>query len=451
MLKADKIFLPALVTVHAVFLLLALHYGHIYNGDSLEYIYAAVNIKDHGLFYSGSLSRPLVPELLTFRTPLYPLLLAAIYCLAANNWIVIVLQHVLSVCDILLLRKGLVQLGYTSRYDWLLLLLLVAYPAQFMHAGIIEPEILLQFFVLLYVYQLLLFFKTKKTKHAWMMSLALAAGLFTKPVLYPYTILHVLLICLMVFRRRAGFPHPWRRAVIAVLPLCAIFGYNAWNEARTGKFHFTSNQSFNAVYYFYFYKSSTEGIASAKKFLREEREKMAAMPAFKDRYDYANRRGKALLKENFPGYIVYHLKHSLRFFVDPGKGDMDLFTGRLTYNDLYTAEGKDYYSVIREYGWWEGNRRFLNNNPAMIPAGIVFLFNLARIAGLLLFVRSRQAPAGVRWFTLFFLAYFALLTGPIATPRYVLPVSLVYTGAAVLGFMFAGRRRKKAAVVEAVH
>src|SRR5690606_19835745 len=97
------------------------------------------------------------------------------------------------------------------RYDWLLLLLLLFYPAQFIHANTIEPEILLQSFVLLYIHGFVQFFRKRETKYVWLMSAALCLGLFVKPVLYPYTAIHVLLIVVTALRigyrhNRRGYP-----------------------------------------------------------------------------------------------------------------------------------------------------------------------------------------------------------------------------------------------------
>jgi 4-amino-4-deoxy-L-arabinose transferase-like glycosyltransferase len=435
--KSDKRFFLAVAVAHALFLLLTL------NGDSFEYIFAAANLKNHNFFYSGHPALPLAEEHLSFRTPLYPAFLAAVYFLGGTNWTAILLQYLLSACNVLLLRRLLQRIGYSNRYDPLLLVFLLAYPAQFTHAGIIEPELPLQSLVLVYVYQLFLFYQTGKPRHAWLMTLALVGGLLAKPVLYPYVALHTLLVAVMIFRGRKRFVARLaaQLAVVAVVPLGVILAYSAWNAGRTGKFHFTSNQSVNALYYFYSYKTRTEGVTAARRFLREEQQKMAAMPAFRDRYDYANRRGKELLIQHFPGYASYHLLHSLRFLVDPGKGELDLYTGRLRYNELYHAEGRDFYSVIRNRGWWDGGREYLRHNPSVLPAMLIFLFGLVRLAGLVLFACSSQIPLGVRWFVLCFIAYFALLTGPLATPRYVLPVSLIYTGAALLGFIQWHKKR----------
>ena len=426
--------------MHLAGFLLAMHYTRIYMGDSYEYVYEALHIKQHFFFYSGSPALPVVPEYMTFRPPLYPLLLAAVYTLSINNWLVLVLQNLLSVLNMCYLRKMLRGLGYKPKYDWLLLLLLATCPAQFIHASTVEPEILLQFFVLMYVRHFILLVQQKKQKHAWAMSLALVLGLLTKPVLYPFTAVHFLMLVVLGFRfktSRSG----WLAA--ALVPLLIIIGYSGWNASRTGKFHFTSNQSFNAVYYYYFYLNHKEGADSAQRFLRTERAKIASLHSFKERYDYGNNRGKELLRQNFGPYMAYHLKNSARFFVDPGKGDIDLFTGRLTYGNLYHAAGKGFYATVKEKGWWGGTAYYLQHEPSMVIVLVIFLFNCIRLAGILFYLAEKKQNGLVRTFLVCFLLYFALLTGPIATPRYVLPVSLLLCGFATLGFQSFAERRKK--------
>src|SRR5580698_199097 len=129
--KQDKIFIGIIVLVHALFFLLACSYKRIYMGDSFEYIYEALNIKNYFFFYSGNAVMPLTPEYMTQRQPGYPLFLLSIYLFTINNWTVIVLQNLLSVFNIYYARKIFLKLGFQKKYDWLLLIFVIAYPAQF--------------------------------------------------------------------------------------------------------------------------------------------------------------------------------------------------------------------------------------------------------------------------------------------------------------------------------
>jgi hypothetical protein len=98
--RRDKIFIGAVALVHVLFFLLACCYKRIYMGDSFEYIYEALNIKQYFFFYSGNPALPIEPEYMTQRQPLYPLFLLGVYLFTVNNWIVNFLQNILSVINI---------------------------------------------------------------------------------------------------------------------------------------------------------------------------------------------------------------------------------------------------------------------------------------------------------------------------------------------------------------
>ncbi len=429
--RRDKIFIGIVVLVHVAFFLLACLYKRIYMGDSFEYIYEALNVKRYFFFYSGNPAMPIVPEYMTQRQPGYPLFLLTVYLFTVNNWVVLVLQNLLSVFNIFYARKTFFKMGYNEKYDWLLLLLIIAYPAQFINANTIAPDILLQTFTLLYFGNFVSVLQTKQLKYLIWMSLALVAGLFVKPVLYPFVIVHLLLIIGMGIYQRTALQ---RVVVVAIVPLCAVLCYNYSNYTRTGKFHFTSNQSFNANYYYYAYFNNKDGADSAAKFLQKERRDIAFIPEYKDRYDYANERGMNLLKQNFFPYMVYHLKNSARIFIEPGKAEMDLFTGKLTYGKLYSKEQTGFFATLKNKGA-AGMSSYISNNPSLLIALLVFLFNCVRLVGLLVFLFKKDLHWLIRLFTLILLAYFAIAAGPISNTRYFLPVSLITIGAATMGYM----------------
>ena len=93
-------FVAVIALVHLVFFLLACYYRRIFMGDSFEYIYEAVNIKDALFFYSGNPAMPIEAEYMTQRQPLYPIFLLSVYFFSINNWVVLVLQNLLSIFNI---------------------------------------------------------------------------------------------------------------------------------------------------------------------------------------------------------------------------------------------------------------------------------------------------------------------------------------------------------------
>ncbi len=435
----DLRFLVALLVVHAVFFMMALHYKRIYNGDSAEYIYMALNIRDKFWFYCGNPVLPVNPEYLTLRPFGYPMLLAGIYLFAVNNWVVLVLQNILSIYNICYLRATLNLMGYRKRYDWLLLAFTLLYPPQFINADTIAPDIVLQTCVLVYFRHFILQMEAKGWRHALWATAALTAGILVKPVMYPYAYLHCLLILIMAYRQRELF----RPFVAAVFAIVVVMAYGAWNYERTGKLHYTSTQSFNAIFYHYKYYTHTQGLDSATRFLEHERAEIAKIPVFKDRYDYANKRGMELMKENFWPYTVFHTRFALWIPLAPGKGDLDLFLGRLTLGRLYNAKQPPglFYSVMNDGA--KGLQRYVYANPTFPIAAVVLVFNFLRLLGMILFVFCRRIKWQVRLFGVLFISYFIFTAGPIANTRYFIPVSLIAIGFAVIGFIETLFKRKE--------
>lgn len=290
--------------MHAVYFILAWHYGCIYNGDSEEYVLMAKNI-NKGWLYAGDLSNGVViPELFTLRPPGYSLFMWLVYVLHGTNWLVLTLQNLISIFNFWYLRKTLLRIGYNMKYDWLLLLFMIAYPSQLINANTIAPDLLLQTATLLYFGSVVRFVQEKQPKQLWLMSLSLIAGVMIKPVLLPFVYVHLLALVIV------GMVHKniLRYSFIAVLPVMVVMLYCGFNQQRTGKFHFSSTQAFNAVFYYFDYYKATKTTDEALAFLNHERDTMSGMAVYPDRYDYAVQRGRELLSENFQGFVFFDIK-----------------------------------------------------------------------------------------------------------------------------------------------
>ncbi len=435
--RKNIIFLTVVVLLHVCYYILALQFRRIYMGDSFEYIYEAVNIKVNGFFYSGNPALTIQPEYMTQRQPLYPLFLLGVYLFTINNWVVLLLQQLLSVFNIMYCRHVFQKMGLSTRFDWLLLILLAAYPAQFINACTIAPDILLQTCTVVYFGSFIAWWQQRRTASMVYMSLSLVAGMLVKPVLYPFVVVHflLLLVCSVLWKQNMA-----RALAIAFVPVAALLAYNYSNLCRTGKFHFSSNQAFNAIYYYYPFVSATQGTDSANRFLEESRTRVLQSGDFKHRYDKANELGTTLLQQNAGPYSWYHLKNSARIFIEPGKAELDLFTGKLTYGRLYSKQQTGFYDTWRKHGL-AGLGSYLSDNKSISVVLLVLLFNLLRLAGFLLFFSAFRAPGVVKIFIAGFVCYFALAAGPIANTRYFLPVSLIVTCCAVVGLSSRVQKR----------
>lgn len=431
-IKNSLVFIVAIVLLQAVFFFIALQCGHIYNGDSFEYIQEAINIKEQFFFYSGHRALPLSPEYMTLRTPGYPLFLLAVYLIGINNWVVLFLQNLVCLFNILYCRQTLKLLGYQPKYDGWLVLFLLFFPSQFVYTNLVAPDILLQTCTLVYFRYAVLFLKERHSKYTWYMAAALSAGLFIKPVLYPFAGIHLLMVLIYgLVYKNIELKHVF---VAALLPVICIGLYSYGNKIRTGKFHFSSIQSFNAIFYYQRYFSDKVNVEQGDAFIEQERSDIAKLPRFADRYDKANARGMELLRSNFVPYISYHLGKSCMFFLETGRGELDEFTGRSTLGKLYSGKSKKFITVIRESNSKELIHYLKNNTVVLFALGILFM-NILKIIGMLLFFIKAPVQPVVKWFTALFIVYFALITGPISNAHYVLPISLIGMCCSITGFM----------------
>ena len=120
--------------------------------------------------------------------------------------------------------------------------------------------------------------------------------------------------------------------------------------------------------------------------------------------------------------------------IEPGKAEMDLFTGKLTYGGLYHGPETGFYATIAKKGW-SGFGAFMHNNPSMPFVLVVLLFNILRLIGLVIFLLNKHINWIFRLFAFVFIAYFVIAAGPIANTRYFLPVSLLAIGCSALGYI----------------
>ena len=150
-----------------------------------------------------------------------------------------------------------------------------------------------------------------------------------------------------------------------------------------------------------------------------------------------------LLHQNFIPYMAYHLANSVRIFIDPGKAELDLFTGRLTYGHLYNKKPEGFFTIWKNRGM-SGMGNYVRANPSMPFVILILLFNIFRLAGIILFFLNRNVNWLVRTFTFVLLAYCAVAAGPIANTRYFLPVSLIAIGSSALGWTGLMQKRRTA-------
>ncbi|MDX5321750.1 MAG: hypothetical protein LPK45_11475, partial [Bacteroidota bacterium] len=100
-------FLYGLLLLHGLFYLLALVLGGTKIADSYDYLYQAENLRESGSFYAWNMEEPIKPDYHTKRTPGYAVML---YLTGSMEWLILLLQHALSILVWYLVYRVLLRL-----------------------------------------------------------------------------------------------------------------------------------------------------------------------------------------------------------------------------------------------------------------------------------------------------------------------------------------------------
>jgi hypothetical protein len=129
-------------------------------------------------------------------------------------------------------------------------------------------------------------------------------------------------------------------------------------------------------------------------------------------------------------YGLYHLKGSVRYFLDPGRFDL------ATYFSLQTAESPGILKVVHQEGF-TGIVRFMKSHGWgwVVVLGMIGIFKLLKLTGFLIFLFRGKSGLPFRIFLALLVGYLAIVTGPLGASRFLLPVELIITGAALKGWI----------------
>lgn len=241
------IFLTGLALRLAVFAYIVHIPGKFFTFDSSEYDLRALNLL-HDHVFSGQLHAPFTADLL--RTPLYPLLLAAVYAIAGHVLAIAVLVQIVlgSLTGVLTFVLASSELKLTSRAAGLAGLAVAADPVSIMTSNQVLTETL---FVLLLVVALILlarYWRTRAVRWAVAAAVVLAVDALVRPIGQ-----YLPLALLPLFPALAGRGR--RRGTLAVGLLFVVVSgslIGAWayrNYRAAGVFTVSNISDTNLIYY----------------------------------------------------------------------------------------------------------------------------------------------------------------------------------------------------------
>lgn len=421
-----KSFYPVLgvvLAVHLAFFVFALIQKPRPLPDSHEYLQAASNLYQEGTLYAGDLSEPLREEAFTRRPPLYPLFLG--FALFAGSIVpVLLLQMALSMLSIVLIYSMFIN---NAKIAWLPLLLLLMTPAQFIYTNLVMAEIPFQFILVLMLWCIYRYSESPSPgKYIWLFNLLLTLGMAAKPVLFPFAIAWVVIsVVAFIRQRKAVF------LLALLLPFAWISAYTMRNYSKTESMQYSSIQTTNMLNYnLRYFIMASEGKQAADKKVDDIYKLCEEESSFKLQNKCLQEGARGVILEHPLKYAWFHIKGSLRFFLDPGRYDL------VKFFKVQKGDAPGFLYHLNEHGL-KGIPGFLKLQGPMIVGmlALIFLFKVIKIIGLLLYLFKGTHPALVRWLLAGLVLYLALITGPLGASRFILPVELLIIGAAAQGWI----------------
>jgi 4-amino-4-deoxy-L-arabinose transferase-like glycosyltransferase len=409
----------ALLLRGAMLLVASPHPEHMEHQDAGSYLTPAVNLlAGHG--FSQRQEPPFVPD--AYRTPVYPLFIAALYGLFGQHPLVIAGAQVI----ISALTAGLTYLLGTrlmpeqeARTGGLLLALSLG---PIVYALYALTETLFTLLLLGIAWALVVYRGTAQRR--WLVGGGILAGLaaLCRPIAMPY----LLVIAPLAGCARQG---RWRQGILAVLVLLLIAGLVVapWivrNYRLVGSPTLSTIASYNLLFYNAIsLEADLRGIGQEQmraEMTERVEEELARRGNVNDealRAELYGEWGCQIILTHPWHYLYVHLKNDLNSLLPSITEFLELLG--------VTRGGKGTISVLNRYGLWAAVRYYFGDQmwlPWLLSPliGLLGLTYLGTLTGLVTLTRRRD------WFALALLAlpiaYFLLVPGAPSHPRFRVPV-----------------------------
>lgn len=407
----QKRFWILLTAFHALFMCKQLFFGNSMLQDSREYLYAADNILQHQTLYAWNMNHAWNPDWLSKRPFVYPFILSGFRLISFGSgflflFLLYSVQNMISLFSIKLVLK--IAAARNMRIRWSVVALFMLFSlSQMIYANMIMSEVWLQLCMVSVLYLVLA--KPDNKRRLFYVALLLMAGMALKPVLQFTAILLPIIWLILRLRsfRFSGF-------AISLLPLLFYMSVSAWNQSRTGYFHYSSISNINLLHYnTYSTLLYRYGTVKADSIIDNIHIRAQIMPVYKDEQDYIRKASTEQLMAHLPTYVFLHARGIVFCLLDPGRFDFTQFFNLPHGRNLIYETNKSgaVNSVLKSF-----------MNPLGILLALLMVFNAARALCMLRFLFSR----GQSWlFMLLLLAfplYILALTGPIGTSRFFMPL-----------------------------
>lgn len=401
-----------LTLLHVIFFGWALTTGNIYLKDSFEYLHQAMNLWNFGSWYAADWEGPLLPDMFSFRPPLYAVFIGLIKQVVDSDFAVLVVQNGISIFTLMQLYRMLTSYAIPEkRAQWLIPVCLLFFPTQLVMANMIMSEILFQC-LLLQTFVCTLHWMQQP---GWKLSIYLSGWMclliLTKPV---GLLLPVVVLVLQLYRM---YKNGWTgvKFLIPLLLVLLVFHLVGLQQKhQTGFYHYTSMKAFNQYKFnARFILASKFGEEYAENWSDSCKKVFAAQPDYASRYHSMHAAGDAVIREYPVEFVKLLIRGGIVFFIDPGRHDLAVFFGwgDHRYTGLfYELNAKGFPALL---DW-------IRQVPVIqvLWLVLVLLFNLSMAGIIFLYFFRSPIPGLIKWILLIWIVYLCMATGILGVARY---------------------------------
>jgi len=310
----------------------------VWHPDSTSYHSLAVNILNHGVFSRAS-GPPFVYE--SFRSPGYPLVLAAVYRLFGVSELPLMVLQAITATGAVALTWLLGRRLFSPRIGALAAVILSLDVASVCLGQMLLSETI---FTMLMVTAIWLLVRGLSPLRSWpgfaLSGLALACATFVRPVAYylvPSGAVGIAAYIVLKGRATTAFRSRWRLAMgragaFILVPVLLVGGWQLRNLHKTGSARFSQIEGQNMLWY---RAAGAIAMRDHKTLFQTQREWgldtehsdfsgwLAAHPEFAGSTDAARseewlRRGIAIVTSNPGWYLIVYLRGTVALLLEPG-------------------------------------------------------------------------------------------------------------------------------------
>ena len=424
-----------IITIHALYFFIACKIGSIYLVDSYGYLNQAKNLILHQSWYAEDWNAPMLIDYFTIRPPLYAFFIVTCKSIFSSDYFVLAIQNLLSIFNFFLLWKLLEENNVAKRTIQIsIVLALLFFPSQLIHANFIMTEIVFQTLLLGVFYFSIKAVQSPNSRNVFILCVLLSIAMLTKPVVLLFGIVLFAFFTRLLWKKNKNILLPFLLLPITFHLLCLQ------NQHTTGYYHFSSIKVMadirvNARYIL----AQKYGEDSASNFATQVFQEADAMPDYKSRYEHISERCADVYTQNKTTFALLYLKGILSTVIDPGRFDLAVFFGlqdntSLGFLHRFHTEGiKAIPKILKE-------------QPLILVSYLVLilLFNVSVCIAFCVFIFTKKIDLTLRILVVLFVGYIVGVTGISGLCRYRVPLfpELLFAFAFVLPTFIAFLKRK---------